>query len=357
MVFASLVFLYFFLPLSLLLYFAWGNATWRNAVLAAFSLIFYAWGEPVWISLLLFSTTFDWIVGQLIERWRGTTKAQVALVASLCANLGLLAVFKYAGLIATTINDLTGWHLRPPGFSLPVGISFYTFQTISYVIDVYRGEVKAQKKYLNFLTFVTLFHQLVAGPIVRYSHIDQEIDQRTHSAREFSAGLHRLCIGLFKKVVIANVAGEWVKQTLDSDLSTLSVADGWLGLDHVHPADLLRLLGLLRHGHRPGVDDGLSLPRELQPPVHRPLGGGLLAALAHLAVHLLPRLRLHPAGRQGAAALPQPLHRLGADRAVARRQLELHPLGALQRPLHRAGAGGRPPGAGEAADRAAARST
>jgi len=231
LVFASLLFLYLFLPANLLLYFAWSNPVWRNAVLIVFSLFFYAWGEPVWVSLLLLSTTVDYGIGRLVERWHGTPKAKVALVGSLIVNLSLLAVFKYAGFFVETLNGVLHTSITPPPFSLPVGISFYTFQTISYVVDVYRGEVKAQRSWFKFLLFVSLFHQLVAGPIVRYQTIADQIDARVHSLELFSSGAMRLAIGLFKKVCIANVAGELVKQTIGADsLAGLSVFDGWFGL-------------------------------------------------------------------------------------------------------------------------------
>lgn len=231
MVFASLLFLYLFLPASLLLYFAWSNPVWRNGVLVVSSLVFYAWGEPIWVSLLLLSATVDFVIGRLVERWRGTWRAKAALVGSLVVNLSLLGVFKYAPFFVETVNGLLGTSLSPPPFSLPVGISFYTFQTISYVVDVYRGEVKAQRSWFKFLLFVSLFHQLVAGPIVRYQTIADQIDARVHSFELFSSGVMRLAIGLFKKVCIANVAGELVKQTIGAEsLAGLSVLDGWFGL-------------------------------------------------------------------------------------------------------------------------------
>jgi alginate O-acetyltransferase complex protein AlgI len=230
-VFASLVFLYAFLPANLVLYFAWSNPVWRNWLLIAFSLFFYAWGEPVWISLLLLTTTVDYGIGLLVERWRGTPRAMTAVIASLCSNLGLLAVFKYGGFFVETVNAALGTKLAAPPFTLPVGISFYTFQSISYVVDVYRGEVKAQRSWAKFLLFVSLYHQLVAGPIVRYQTIANQIDSRRHSVELFASGVLRFALGLFKKVCIANVAGELVKKTIGVDgLAGLSVADGWFGL-------------------------------------------------------------------------------------------------------------------------------
>ncbi|MDX2013209.1 MAG: MBOAT family O-acyltransferase [Myxococcaceae bacterium] len=230
MVFASLVFLYAFLPANLVLYFAWANPTWRNAVLIVFSLFFYAWGEPVWLSLLLLSSTLDWALGLLVERWRGTARAKVALLTSVTLNLGLLATFKYAGFVVETVNGLVGTSFTAPGFALPLGISFYTFQTLSYVIDVYRGEVKAQRSWFGFLLFVSLYHQLVAGPIVRYQTIADQIAARVHTLELFASGVVRFSVGLFKKVAIANVAGELVKATIADDLGALSVFDAWFGL-------------------------------------------------------------------------------------------------------------------------------
>lgn len=230
MVFASLTFLYIFLPLNLLLYYAWGNKTYRNVLLTFFSFVFYAWGEPIWISLLIFSATIDYFHGLLIEKWRGTAKAKWPLISSIILNLGLLAAFKYSGFIAQNVNEILGTDFHEPEFSLPIGISFYTFQTISYVIDVYRREVPAQRAYHKFLMFVSLYHQLVAGPIVRYQHIAHEIDNRKLWVNDIAAGITRFCIGLFKKVAIANVAGELTQTYMAGNLSELTVSEGWFGI-------------------------------------------------------------------------------------------------------------------------------
>src|ERR1044072_4222306 len=168
MVFASLIFLYIFLPLNLLLYYATKRANFRNIILTLFSFVFYAWGEPVWIFLLLFSSSVDYLNALYIEKHKGTAKAKIGIVSSVIFNIGLLMVVKYSGFLYENLNTLFGWHLEIPAFTLPIGISFYTFQSVSYVIDVYRGEVKAQRSVMKFLMFVSLYHQLVAGPIVRY---------------------------------------------------------------------------------------------------------------------------------------------------------------------------------------------
>ena len=230
MVFANLIFIYLFLPANLLCYFATKNQTLRNWVLIAFSLFVYAWGEPVWISLLLFSATIDYFHGRIIEGHRGRWQAKAALASSLILNLGLLGIFKYSGFLVENLNALLHLSLPVPGFALPIGISFYTFQTISYTVDVYRGQVQAQKSFSKFLMYVSSYHQLVAGPIVRYSDIAQEIEERHSSLADLNQGFNRFCIGLCKKVLVANVAGKLVALYLDGDLSRLSVAGAWFGV-------------------------------------------------------------------------------------------------------------------------------
>ena len=230
MVFASLVFLCIFLPLNLILYFISKNAIYRNVLLVIFSLFFYAWGEPLWITLLIFTTFIDYYNAILVEKFRGTRWAKAPLIASVIFNFGILIAFKYAGFLTDNINAILGTHIKAPGWSLPIGISFYTFQSISYVLDVYRNEVKAQREYYKFLLFVSLFHQLVAGPIVRYVDIASEIDNRSVTLKDISDGFSRFCMGLFKKVFFANTAGEIAARYLDGDLSNLATASAWYGL-------------------------------------------------------------------------------------------------------------------------------
>jgi len=230
MVFASLIFLFIFLPLNLVLYYAWGNKEYRNWLLVVFSFFFYSWGEPVWIILMIISASVDYVNALVIERFHGTKWAKIGLISCLIVNLGLLATFKYSAFLYENVNNIFGLNLTVPSFSLPIGISFYTFQTISYVIDVYKGEVKAQTNYMKFMMFVSLYHQLVAGPIVRYAHIAHEIDHRKVDINDFSSGVSRFCQGLFKKVFFANVAGELAKPYLDGNLDALSVGSSWFGL-------------------------------------------------------------------------------------------------------------------------------
>ncbi len=230
MVFSSLIFLFVFLPINLLVYYIIPSRHWKNAVLIFSSLIFYAWGEPIWVSLLVISATVDYVHGRIAERYRGRWQSKAAVISSLIINLGLLGTFKYAGFIVETVNTLLNTTFREPGFALPIGISFYTFQTISYVVDVYRGEVKAQRSYAKFLMFVSLFHQLVAGPIVRYKDIAHDIETRVFNKDVFAYGIVRFVIGLAKKVLLANTAGEIAVLIIDGDFANQSMAAHWIGM-------------------------------------------------------------------------------------------------------------------------------
>ncbi|MDU3337728.1 MAG: MBOAT family O-acyltransferase [Paraclostridium bifermentans] len=195
-----------------------------------FSLAFYAWGEPVWIFLLIFSSLVDYGHGLFIEKHRGTKLAKIGLLSSICINLGLLITFKYSAFLYENLNTIFNLSLEIPKFSLPIGISFYTFQTLSYTVDVYKGQVKAQKNFSKFLMYVSLYHQLVAGPIVRYSDVEEEIESRVTTIENFSSGISRFTIGLAKKVLIANVAGKFVTQYMNSDLSSITVLEAWFGI-------------------------------------------------------------------------------------------------------------------------------
>ena len=199
-------------------------------MLTLFSLVFYAWGEPIWIVLLLFSSFFDYGNGLLIEKFRGKPTAKIILTLSIIGNIGILVAYKYGGFIWENLNYLFPMPFDKPTNTLPIGISFYTFQTVSYTIDVYRGEVKAQKNVVNFLMFVSLFHQLVAGPIVRYKTIETEMENRKFDWNDISSGVGRFCVGLFKKIVLANIAGELVQKYLETGFNDLSSAEAWFGI-------------------------------------------------------------------------------------------------------------------------------
>lgn len=229
MVFSGIPFLFFFLPICLILYYA-VPFSWKNGILLIFSLIFYAWGEPLYILLMLFSTALDYTNGRLMERF-GTTKGRRTffLCCSICINLSILAFFKYADFAIASVNGLLGTQFAQPGIHLPVGISFYTFQTMSYIIDLYRGEVKAEHSYTAYLTYVSMFPQLVAGPIVRFSDIQEQLHDRRLTLVGFEQGMLRFMMGLFKKVLIANQAGALWEEIRVLGAADTSVATAWLG--------------------------------------------------------------------------------------------------------------------------------
>ncbi len=207
MVFADLLFVFAFLPLNLLLYALAPGIKAKNAVMLVFSLVFYAWGEPKYVALLIGMTFADWFISRRIENCLGTVKAKFWLAAACAVSLGLLGLFKYGTFTAENLQALTGYPKTLPVISLPIGISFYTFQVLSYVIDVYRGKVKAPRSYAHLLTYISLFHQCVAGPIVRYSDISEEILCRRADTAEISAGVTRFTVGLAKKALLANACG------------------------------------------------------------------------------------------------------------------------------------------------------
>lgn len=229
MVFSSFVFLLVFLPLVLILYYVCPGKL-RNLVLLLASLLFYAWGEPVYVLIMLFSTVFDYTNGRLIEYFKKSNKpgkAKAALIIDVCGNLGILGFFKYTDFLIGSINSVTGAGLSLLYIALPIGISFYTFQTMSYTIDVYRDVVPAQKNILDFATYVVLFPQLIAGPIVQYKTIADELSGRKTSLEDFAEGAFRFSVGLAKKVILANQIGSlWNTISASGNLST---AAAWLG--------------------------------------------------------------------------------------------------------------------------------
>ena len=228
MVFSSITFLFYFLPIALLVYFICPRRI-RNAWLAVASLVFYAWGEPRYILIMLFSTVVDYTCGQLIGRARSQGKSgKVFLIASIIVNLSVLGFFKYYNFLA---GQILGGTLPELNVALPIGISFYTFQTMSYTIDVYRGNVAVQRNIINFAAFVTLFPQLIAGPIVKYSDIEEEINN-THreNADGFAEGVMRFIAGLGKKVLLANNIGLLWDAVASTPVSEMSVLYAWLGI-------------------------------------------------------------------------------------------------------------------------------
>ncbi len=204
MLFSSIPFLYYFFPAVLIIYFAVPRA-FKNAVLLLASLIFYGWGEPVYLLLMVSTIALFYICGLLIGKYEGDRKKQkLWLTVSVVVSLALLAVFKYADFFIDSFNAVTGLGIPFLRLALPIGISFYTFQCLSYTIDVYRGNVPAQKNPITFGAYVALFPQLIAGPIVRYVDVVRELETRTHTWDDFAQGMRRFLIGLAKKVLIAD---------------------------------------------------------------------------------------------------------------------------------------------------------
>ncbi len=210
MLFSSLTFLFLFLPLVLLLYFIMPSRTLKNLLLFLSSILFYAWGEPIYVVLILFSTFSDYMLSKMVQKEKDNDnpkKAKRYFILSLVINIGILSFFKYSGFLISNINSTLGLSIPSHELPLPIGISFYTFQTMSYSIDVYRGHVRAQEKFLPLATYVALFPQLIAGPIVRYITIEDELENRQESLSLVANGARRFIIGLGKKVIIANQMG------------------------------------------------------------------------------------------------------------------------------------------------------
>ncbi len=231
MVFSSILFIFYFLPLTLLLYYA-GPSRLRNLVLLVMSLAFYSWGEPVYISIMLFSTVFDYGNGIAIEKCLSSGRkraARAVLLLSVAGNLGILGFFKYSNFFIETVNAAGGTDFPLLELSLPIGISFYTFQTMSYTIDVYLGQARAQKNLVQFGAYVAMFPQLVAGPIVKYKDISGQLADRNVTAERFSYGISRFITGLSKKVLLANNIGMVWEQISGGNLAGLSAAEAWIG--------------------------------------------------------------------------------------------------------------------------------
>jgi len=207
MLFSSIPFLYYFLPCVLLLYFI-APKKLKNAVLLVSSLVFYGWGEPIYVLLMVLTIAIGYVCGLLIEKWRGTRAAKWTLAVSVAISLGFLGYFKYTDFFIENFNAVTGLSVPLLRIALPIGISFYTFQILSYTVDVYRGNAEAQRNPINLAAYITMFPQLIAGPIVRYSDIETQLRERTHSFEKISKGARRFIIGLGKKILIANLLGE-----------------------------------------------------------------------------------------------------------------------------------------------------
>ena len=230
MLFSSPEFLFLYLPITLILYFV-SPLKWRNALLLAVSLVFYGWGEPLYLFLMIFTVLLDYASGLAVSRSKTAKGKKLVLVAAIALNLGILGFFKYFDFIISLLSALPFMPgLEPVGIKLPIGISFYTFQALSYVIDVYRNEVAPQKSPVTFGAYVTLFPQLIAGPIVRYKDVDDALAARTHSVSMAASGTRRFICGLCKKVLIANTAGSLWEIAAAIPLGGRTVVSAWAGI-------------------------------------------------------------------------------------------------------------------------------
>lgn len=227
MVFSSLVFLCVFLPACLLLERIMPNTRLKNAVLIVASLVFYAYGEPVLVLLMIASTLFNYLMGRAVGAREGSSR-RFLLVVAVVVNLSLLFVFKYAGMMVSTINFVAGTSIPLPDIPLPLGISFYTFQALSYVIDVYRKDVEPQENYSRVLLYVSFFPQLIAGPIVKYHDIEREMSDRYCTMEGTARGLRRFCLGLAKKVLVANAMASVADAMYALPASVLNAPGAWL---------------------------------------------------------------------------------------------------------------------------------
>ena len=218
MLFTSISFLYYFLPALIIIYFITPKK-YKNIILLIASLLFYLYGEPKYVFLMIAEIIIAYIGAILIDKYKNQSKN--ILITTLFIHIFLLIIFKYTDFIIQTINDISNANIKLLNIALPIGISFYTFQIISYVIDVYNGKVKVQKNLINLATYVSLFPQLVAGPIVRYQTVEKELDDRVHSFNNFAYGIRRFSIGLAKKVLIANALGELCNKAFDLNETTI----------------------------------------------------------------------------------------------------------------------------------------
>ncbi len=230
MVFSSLTFLLVFLTITMILYYI-SPKKLKNVIILISGLLFYAWGEPIYVLAMIASTAIDYTAGRIIDKFDDKPVVRkICLIVSLVMNLGLLGVFKYSGFLINSFNTWFGWSIPNPNLPLPIGISFFTFQSMSYTVDLYRRKIKVQKNAASFMAFVTLFPQIVAGPIVRYEDVQNEIDDRVITEDMVAGGISRLITGLGKKVLIADNIGILWSEIKVMELSSLSAATAWLGI-------------------------------------------------------------------------------------------------------------------------------
>jgi len=229
MVFSGIEFLYYFLPAVMLIYFL-APKRLKNLMLFVSGLGFYAWGEPLYVVVMVISTAVDYTAGLLMSKTEDERKRRACLISSVVINLGLLFTFKYSSFAVDTFNSVFRTAIPSPNLPLPIGISFFTFQSMSYTIDLYRRKISVQRSFINFAAYVTCFPQIVAGPIVKYQDIAAELEERRVSISDMSDGVSIFVVGLAKKVLLANNIGIFWSQVKEMDYSTLPALTAWLGI-------------------------------------------------------------------------------------------------------------------------------
>ena len=230
MVFSSLIFIYIFLPITLLIYYITPKR-FRNLVVFIASILFYAWGEPYYIALLLISVIVDYFGAIIVEKTRADKdKSRFIFVTVLVINISVLFFFKYYGFLINNINALCGTSLRVKALPLPLGISFYTFKLVSYMADVYLNKVEAERNFINFGTYVSMFYQLTAGPIGRFTDLKNQIINRNETIEKFAYGIQRFLFGLGKKVILANNLSLIWNNVKSMQYGSISVISSWIGI-------------------------------------------------------------------------------------------------------------------------------
>ena len=330
MVFSSAISLFFFVPIVFLLDRRLSNVDAKNTWLLLASLVFYSFGQVYYLPLLLLSVALNYVCGRLAAG----KYAKLGVTLAVIGGIGLLAVFKYADFAIRTVNALCGLHLPLTGIALPIGISFFTFQGLSYVIDVYREPKMVSHSFKKVLLYIAFFPQLIAGPIVKYHDVEQEIDSRRTTPQETVTRYPPVYLRSEQKAAAVERArsdgGYRVRAACRRDRH----AGRMDGRHLLHAADLFRFFRLQRYGHRSRTHVRLPFPRKLQLSVHRDHHQGVLAPLAHFAVWLVPRLSVYSAWRQPkgeCADVAQPFSRIFRNRPVARRKLDVRPLGTVAR--------------------------
>ncbi len=280
MVFSGLFFITVFLPAVLILYYISKNRTYRNTVLTIMSLAFYAWGEPVFVLLLLLTSAFVYIIALLIQKNLGKPLSKIYLLSGISIVIAVLAFFKYSGFIAENLSALFKFENSFNDIALPLGLSFYTFTCISYLVDVYKMKTAAQRNFMDLLMYISIFFTVTSGPIQRYPDWQSDIKGDRETWDKFNYGVHRFIIGLAKKAILANTAGSLISSFMGTDYSKLSVQGAWIGI-FLFITDIFRFCRLFRYGHRFSINVRFFNKGKFQLPIHIKMRVRILEKMAY----------------------------------------------------------------------------